>query len=135
MPSILEGDLIPLNLQLFDGATNKHVQVRLFDADGTELGDSPVALSHTAGGLYQDDSVEMPASPIIAQYKVYDDSGFTTPSSAHADATDLFDVRNETEVTVNAPAMEQELSGTMETDFELIGQLTTEEITATLEEC
>lgn len=85
------GQKIPLALQLFDGATDRHVRAWVRKPDGTQLSGSPYTLSHVASGLYENDNATMPDSDwVTAQYRVFDDSGFTSPSEDHADALDTF---------------------------------------------
>lgn len=134
MPQVTAGDKIPLSVQLFDGATNKFIRARLYDKAGLELAGSPVALVHTAGGLYQDDSYTMPAYAVLAQYKIYDDSGFTTPSSLHSDAMEIFDIGSAT--TGGSISNDLELSGTIEMDLELTAAMEADDVIhATIEEC
>lgn len=82
---------IPLALQLFDGNVSKFVRAILHNASGTELSESPVALTHVGGGLYQDSSVLMPNTDlVVASYVVYDDSGFTTESLVYSRVAESF---------------------------------------------
>lgn len=98
MPKI--GTALQLNLQLFDGATNKFVRAYLRDADGVVLAASPVALTHKGEGLYSNDAVTMPNTrQVTAVYRVFDDAGFTTASTSHADALDIFDLELDQELT------------------------------------
>jgi hypothetical protein len=111
MPKL--GEAIQLNLQLFDGATNKYVKAWLRNASGVALGTPTVSLSHIGEGLYSNDSVLMPdTSQVTAVYKVFDDAGFTTPSADHADALDIFELDSSGSIS-----NELELSATIETDL------------------
>ena len=85
------GDPIQLNLQLEDGASNKHPRAILRDQLGTLLSGSPVNLTHTGDGLYQNDSVFMPdTQEVTATYKVYDDVGRTILSQLYSIELDVF---------------------------------------------
>lgn len=89
MPKL--GDPIRLNLQLYDGATNKYVRAYLTDQAGNALAGSPVNLTHISNGLYKDSSINMPnALEVVAQYKVFDNAGYSVASAQHADAIDTF---------------------------------------------
>lgn len=121
MPII--GATLNLNLQLFDGATNKFVRATLRDASGASLG-SPVAMPHVGLGLYSDDSQVMPnTAEVTATYKVFDDAGFTTPSADHSDALDVFALTEATALVSNV-------------DLELVAVIESDNIiTASLEDC
>jgi hypothetical protein len=85
------GNPIPLEIQLFDGNPNQFVRARVFTNAGAEVSGSPVALPIVAGsnGLYQALGPAMPNVPsVTVQYKVYQDSGFTTPSPTYADSVE-----------------------------------------------
>jgi hypothetical protein len=85
------GAKIPLSLQLYDGAVGKFIRARLYNQAGTQIAGSPVALTHVAGGLYINAALVMPACDfLVAAYKVYDDSGFTTLSGDYTEASDKF---------------------------------------------
>ena len=94
MPKI--GDTLQLNCQLYDGATNKYVKAWLRDASGVALSPATATLAHVGEGLYSNDSVVMPTTQqVTAVIKVFDDAGFTTPSSLHSDVLDVFDLDTE----------------------------------------
>lgn len=85
------GDPIQLNLQLEDGATNKFPRAILRNQLGVLLPESPVDLTHTGEGLYQNDSVFMPdTQEVTATYKVYDDAGRTILSAIYSIELDVF---------------------------------------------
>jgi hypothetical protein len=87
------GQPIFLNLQLFDGVSNKYVKAHVMDSAGVDLAGSPLNCPHLAHGLYTDESLSMPFSlQVKAVYKVYIDPGFTIPSDEHSDAIDVFDL-------------------------------------------
>jgi hypothetical protein len=67
MINVIEGQKIPLNLQVYDGNENLKVQASLYI--GSELF-MTVNLTHAHQGLYLDRSVDMPmCEMVIAQYK------------------------------------------------------------------
>lgn len=130
------GAAIQLNLQLFDGATDKYARAYLKDADGVDLPESPVDLTHAGNGLYSDDSVMMPdTAQVTATYRVFTDAGYSTPSADHSDALDIFE--KTTALTPTATVnLDQELSGIIESNLELVAALEADDsIYATLEDC
>lgn len=132
MPNV--GDSIVLSLQLFDGATNKYPRARVFDADGSEISGSPVALTHVAGGLYRNAALTMPDSAQVeAQYKVYDDAGFTTPSTTHSDALDVI---YKTDVAPDSLVIsDDDLVGVVSSEDSLSGSVSTDDLTGKVEDC
>lgn len=108
--SIKAGDTVPLVLQLFDGATNKHVQAVVTNQAGTAVSGSPFTLTHQALGKYVNSALAMPSgvSFIVAQYFVYDDAGFTTISS-YADTSEVFNLFIDT--SNNYPSLEAMVNG------------------------
>jgi len=73
------GGVIPIQLQLSRGETNRFPLAHVYDASGSEISGSPVALVHLANGLYRNTSLTMPSTAfVMAQYLVYTDSGHTT---------------------------------------------------------
>jgi hypothetical protein len=134
MPTV--GAAIQLNLQLFDGATDKYVRAYLKDASGNNLAASPVNLAHVGNGLYSDDSVLMPdTAQVTATYRVFTDSGYSSASADHSDALDVFEKTTEATATATVN-LDQELSGIIETDLELVAALEADDsIHATIEEC
>jgi hypothetical protein len=131
MPKL--GDSLRLNLQLFDGATNLYVRAYLYDANDNQLAGSPLAVPHVANGLYRADSLVMPDTPqVTAIYKVYTDAGFTTLSTNHSDAIDVYNLEADGDVTFSR---DFELSGTIEENVELIASIESEdELSATIED-
>ena len=84
------GESIRLNLQLWDGATNKYVRAYLYNSSGASIG--TVDLEHVANGLYSDSSVVMPMTDQVrAVYRVFSDSAHTVESVRHSDALEVFD--------------------------------------------
>ncbi len=97
MPKL--GDPVRLNLQLFDGATDKFVRAWVLDDSGALLPGTPVALSHQGYGLYANKSIAMPSTPQLkAVYRVYLDADFAEPSPIHSDAIDVFDLEIATQL-------------------------------------
>lgn len=85
------GDPIPVYLQLHTGDTVKFVRAHLRDASGTPLGGSPASLPHVANGMYVNLSFSMPNTPFVTiTYEVFDDAGFTVPSSFDGDGEDSY---------------------------------------------
>ena len=90
---LLVGEIIRLDLQLFDGATDKFVRAFLNDKDGNPYTPASVDLSHANNGLYKHFSLTYPDIPqLTATFKVFDDSGFTQESINHAEALDTFEI-------------------------------------------
>jgi hypothetical protein len=85
------GDPIQLNLQLEDGNETKYPRAILRNQFGTLLPESPVDLTHSGDGLYQNDSVFMPdTQEVTATFKVYDDSLRTVLSNTYTIELDVF---------------------------------------------
>lgn len=102
------GDPIQLNLQLEDGATNKFPQAILRNQSGTLLPVSPVSLTHTGDGLYQNDSIIMPnTQEVTATYKVYDDAPRTLLSQIYSIELDVFTKDSAAEII----SIQQQLTG------------------------
>lgn len=98
---IPSGSELVLHVQLSDGNTGKYVRSHVFDADTMlEIPTSPFVLGHVALGLYANLSVSVPDGRYVAVSIVYDDPGYTTPSSRYGRSTDIFDVNDI--VNVNA---------------------------------
>lgn len=92
------GDAIQLNLQLFDGASNQYPRAYLYDAEGTELAESPVDLAHVENGLYANSEVSMPSTAQVkAVYKVFSDSGHTSLNGDYQTALDVFNLETNAE--------------------------------------
>ena len=104
------GESIPLVLQLLDGETSKYVRAVVTTQAGVAVSGSPFTLTHEATGLYKNTALDMPATVefIRAQYRVYDDSGFTTIST-YADSVEVFYL--DTNKTPQFPSLEAKLSG------------------------
>jgi hypothetical protein len=123
------GDPIRLNLQLFDGDAGKFVQAYVRDSSGAQLAGSPVTLTHTDQGLYEDDSLVMPDNAeISAVYKVFNDAGFSSPSAIHSDAIDIYQPDRVLELA------NQLVANACSTDLEGI-LIDNEEIVGTVDDC
>lgn|GEM_PF-6566220 len=85
MGDVNVGDKIPLTFFLEDEATGKFVEANVYDADGAEITGSPITMSEVAGGIYEDDSLDMPdTSKVVAKFKAYNEVGLTTLYNAFA---------------------------------------------------
>jgi len=83
------GENIPCFLQLFDGNVGKFVRATIRRPDNTVVG-SPVTLSHVGSGLYHNQAVAMPSVDFVTvQFAVFDDAGFTVPSTTYAMAEEV----------------------------------------------
>lgn len=98
------GAAIPVRCQLGDYRTDKYVRAYLRDGDGIALSGSPLALTHVALGLYQNNSLVFPdTASVHIQFVVYDDAGFTTVSSTEG-GSDVQFLRGPTLQETPAPA-------------------------------
>jgi len=87
------GDPIRLRLQLFNGASTLFPRAAIYDEAGASVTGSPFALTHLAGGLYENDAfIPLLAGQYDASYVVYTDAAFTIESSLYARALDVFTV-------------------------------------------
>lgn len=87
------GDQIPIQVQLFDGATGKFPRAVVRDAAGATISGSPFSLTHVATGQYSNAAAVMPSTAFVTvQIAVYNDAGFTTLSSDHEITLDEFDL-------------------------------------------
>ena len=88
------GELLPLHLNLGSGATGKFVRAVLKNESGTVLGASPATLTDVGDGLYVNNAIPKDANAfVIADYEIFEDSGFTTRSfdvTGDQDAADIF---------------------------------------------
>jgi len=84
------GQIIPLVCQLEDGDTTKFVNAIVTDQGGIPVAGSPLVLTHTGNGTYENDTLVMPDEDFIsATFQVFDDAGLTIPSR-HGDTADFF---------------------------------------------
>lgn len=86
------GEIVPLNLQLGDGATSKFPQAEVRDQDDVLI--TIVSLEHKSKGLYAPatlSDITMPnKTSITATYIVYDDAPHTIVSAAYDRDLDTF---------------------------------------------
>jgi hypothetical protein len=133
------GDPIQLNAVLEDGDVSKFPQAILKDADGTPLGASPVDLTHSGNGHYENDAILMPATQQVhATYIIYDDAAHTVESYTHLRGEDVFvrNINNELLENINDNVNSivsgtlpgQELEGFLEDAGELAGEILEEEL-------
>lgn len=86
------GDIVPLNLQVWDGKVDLFVRAYPVLADGTALGS--VDLEHVGQGKYidTDDSLAMPNTPHLhVTYVVFSDALYSLESENHGRGTDIFE--------------------------------------------
>ncbi len=87
------GDQIPIQVQLFDGATGKFPRAVVRDAAGATISGSPFSLTHVALGQYSNTAAVMPSTAYVTvQIAVYNDAGFTALSADHEITLDQFDL-------------------------------------------
>ena len=90
--NLASGEDIPLFLTLESKDTGKFVRATIYDADGAQVG-AVVSVAHLVDGNYFDDSRTMPSvANIIVVYDVFDDAGFTTPSTDDLSINERFDL-------------------------------------------
>jgi hypothetical protein len=86
---LIVGEVVPVSLQAFDGATGLFPQCILKDSSGTIL--TTLDLAHVGAGLYTNRTYSMPDNAIVtAQYKVYTDATHTTLDLNYQDDLDVF---------------------------------------------
>jgi hypothetical protein len=124
MPAI--GEKLRLNLQLWDGATNRYVKAYLYDGDDVEI--ATVNLSHVGRGLYADSTQEMPNTPQVrVVYRVFNNASYTQVSEKHSDCLDVFELETRMfsyEELVGQLDYEDEIVGTVDdTGEELVGEV------------
>lgn len=88
--SIKFGDVIPVRVQLSDGATGMFPKTLIYDADNTLL--ATKNLSHITAGLYGDsNNTTMPNTDFVQlKHSVYTTSGYTTISSDYELAVEIY---------------------------------------------
>lgn len=85
---IVEGEAVPLSLQLTFGETDRFPRALVYNLAGTLL--DTIDLVHRASGFYTATSFDMPASDIVAQYLTYTDSGHTALDDDNPSVSELF---------------------------------------------
>lgn len=88
------GKVLPVVVQLGNGATDKFVRAKIYDDANTLL--NTLSLTHVSNGLYKNVSVVMPdVNSVSVQGEAYNDSGFTSPTEDYIGAQ-LFTSKDET---------------------------------------
>lgn len=82
------GSNIPLSLELWDGNAGLYAKAFLFLSNGTPFSTPSVILSPNSDGLYVNNSVLMPAIPLLVIFKVYSDAGYTMLNENHTFASE-----------------------------------------------
>lgn len=131
------GDPIFLELGLSDKETNRYVRARLYDENNVEIVGSPFTLSHVNNGLYVNQTLTMPNTPILrAYYEVFTDPGMTIPDNLYPSLyTDTFVLVDKPSINVDvsnlqAIAMDQDLQATVLDSNFLQGEVRLSEQTA-----
>mgnify|MGYP001204882456 CR=1 FL=1 len=131
------GENIPCFLQLFDGNVGKFVRATIRRPDNTVVG-SPVTLSHVGSGLYHNQAVVMPSVDFVTvQFAVFDDAGFTVPSTTYSMAEEVVE-RDLCLEAVEAIELSggDEISGEVDDSEEIVGDVEdSEEISGEIEDC
>lgn len=98
------GDILPLRLLLNDGNASKYVRAIVTNDAGLAISGSPFALLSVGSGVYKSNVATMPSGVQFVQalYEVFDDPGFTIPSTIYGSALDVFE-----SVTADLEALEQ----------------------------
>ena len=91
---VAAGAAIPLQLQLATSKTGLFVRAYLYNGDGSALNSgTPVALTHSGNGLYQNRTFFMPNTPfVVATYQVALDAGFTSIAPQDGSGIDVFNL-------------------------------------------
>lgn len=125
------GEVLPLSLQLLDGATNKFVRATIFEKPSNATF-GVFAVPHIGLGKYTLSTVLMPAGVdyLDVTYEVYNDSLFTTLSDDHLSGTEVF--RLEIPDSVFIEKLDQILEKILK-GGELVAQLDGRELTGLLD--
>lgn len=95
MTGVRLGNVVPLVLQLEDGATGLFPQVEVHDPAGAAVAGSPFDLTHEADGRYASNALVMTADAFLkATYIVYTDAPHTTESLDHLRSMDVFSLED-----------------------------------------
>lgn len=88
---ILQGQAVPLALQLEDGDTGKFPQAVVRNPAGGAVVGSPFDLAHRGEGGYTNTALTMPTETFLhVTYITYNEVGHTTESAVHLRAQDVF---------------------------------------------
>ena len=104
MANVKVGQTVKLDLQLLNGETNQFPQAILRDAANAPITESPLSLTHVAGGLYSGNFTMPDTAKVTAVTTVYTDAGFTTPNIEYYPAVDEFFVLECTDAFFYGPA-------------------------------
>lgn len=118
----LLGEIVRMNLQLWDGAPNKFVRAFVYDSAGNAFFAYPfVELSHIGNGLYINNEIPFPPGTpqLKMSYVVYDDAGYTIESRKYSRSADVFDLDNPNKILI---VNESNIVGTL-ISGSLVGQL------------
>lgn len=122
------GDIIPLQAQETNGATDKVVRATLYDLDDFTLLGGPVPLVHQVNGAYFSDEVLMfNVERVYCQYTVFDADGTTPNTTGEQVVFDIFERDDFVQEIVS-----QIGSATREPDF--LATVEAEELNASLDE-
>ena len=91
--NVTTDNVLPLSVQLYDGDTSKFPRAEVLDPTFATVTGSPFSLTHTANGLYSNNSFTATSNGVyLATYIIYNDSSFTTESNAHSRVEEAFNV-------------------------------------------
>ena len=100
---ITDGSLIPLTVQMHNGATDKSVKANVYRMDtnsGQTLNAAEITLTHVADGLYQDDSHTMTTvSPVTAVYRIFEADASTPSLDTEIRVQEIFQVPAASDLT------------------------------------
>lgn len=129
----LVGEIIRLNIQLWDPNPGKFIRASLFDASGSPLINFPTVLMiHLSNGFYYNNQVPFPPGTpeVKVTYEVFDDALFSSVSRKYSNSADAFDLSTPDKILI---VNESNIVGTMlggslvglvvEPDPILVGQL------------
>jgi hypothetical protein len=89
------GQTLPLAVQLATSATSKFIKAYLTDNANVAIGSALTLTAQGSLGLYTNTGFTMPNKPVVVvQYCIYDDSGFTVPSTTVGGCSDVFILNN-----------------------------------------
>ena len=108
---VKQGSIVPVALQLVDGATGLFPSAVLCDGAGATVSGGPLSLTHAANGLYVNNAFAMPNKATVhVQYRVYSDSARTIPYVGYELAVDTFLLDTTPTATDNAAAVRTNLA-------------------------
>ena len=108
---VKQGSIVPVALQLIDGATGLFPSAVLCDGAGATVSGGPLNLTHAANGLYVNNAFAMPNTATVhVQYRVYSDSARTIPYVGYELAVDTFLLDTTPTATANAAQVRTNLA-------------------------